>query len=352
MTLAAWLTRALGGRMLAATAGLAALLGLVDLIETTPRILDEGRGPAGVLTYLVLRAPHLLLQAAPLGVLGGALFGFNRLARDGAATALRAAGVSAYRLVGLSAPAAGGAALAVWALGAGLAPAGDQALAGWWRVGRPAATAPEVRTFRLGPDIVSAAPEGAGGDRLSRVDVYRRAPDGRLVMHLTADGAVLGPGGRWRLHGVRWEDYARAPVTTGRAADLPWTDRLDPTDVRALFDRDAAPGPAAARRALRGGAAPLPLSAYRTQLHRIGAAAAGAVVMVLIAAPAALGQVRDGGATRLMLASLAAGLLFLVTDGVMTALAAGGVAPPVLGAWGAPLLFAFGALAALLNLEG
>lgn len=352
MTLTFWLTRALGGRMLAGLAGLAALLGLVDLIETTPRILDEGRGPAGVLTYLLLRAPHLLQQAAPLGVLAGALFGFNRMAREGAVTALRAAGVSAYRLVALSAPAAGAAALALWALGAGAAPASEEALAAWWRAGRAPPTAAEVRTFRLGPDIVSASPGSVSGDRLAHVDVYRRAPDGRLVLHLAAAEAVRTSGRGWRLHAASWEDYARAPVTTGRAADLPWTDRLDPSDVRALFERDVAPGPAAARRALNGGAAPLPLSAYRMQLHRIGAGAAGAIVMLLIAAPASLGQARDGGATRLMLASLTAGLLFLVTDGVLTALGAGGAIPPWLGAWAAPALFAFGAVAALLHLEG
>ena len=75
------------------------------------------------------------------------------------------------------------------------------------------------------------------------------------------------------------------------------------------------------------------------------------LVMLLLAAPAALAPQRNNQAT-LLLFSLAAGLLFLAVDGVLTALGQTNVLPPLLGAWAGPALFAALAGAALVHLEG
>ena len=335
-----------------------AVLQLTDLFEIAPRLLDEGRGAGGLGTYAALRTPDLLAQAAPLGVLAGALFGFGRLSRDNAVTVLRAVGLSAYRLAWLAAPAGIAAALGLFALLAWAAPRSDAALAAWMDRGAPApaaGTAPARRSFRLGADLVTASPGDAAGRRLTTVEVYARDGDGRMLRHLSASDAVRGDDGRWRLRDVRWEAYGRpgAPSpAAGHAAALDWTDRLDPIDVRALWRDDAAVSPAAAWRGLHGGAAALPLPAYREQLARLVSAPAGLLVMLLLAAPTALGRARDGGTTRLMIAGLAAGLAFLVADGLVGALGAAGLAPAWLAAWTAPVLFAVGALVALLHLEG
>jgi lipopolysaccharide export system permease protein len=73
--------------------------------------------------------------------------------------------------------------------------------------------------------------------------------------------------------------------------------------------------------------------------------------MLLLAAPAALAQQRNNQ-TALLLFSLGAGLLFMMVDGVLTALGQTNVLPPFLGAWAGPLLFAALAGAALVHLEG
>ena len=367
MTLAVWFARTLGVRIAAAVLALLAVLQLTDLFETAPRLLDEGRGAGGLGVYALLHAPELLVQAAPVGVLAGALFGFGRLARDNAVTTLRAAGVSAYRMVALAAPAAAVVAAMVLALVGWGAPRSEAALATWMAKGAPPtapagsptvpAPAPLRRSFRLGGDIVSASPGDAGGRRLADVDVSMREGDGRLVRRLIARDAVRRDDGRWRLRDVSWEAYGRADlspgaVASGHAAEMAWTDRLDPADVRDLWRADASPSPQAAWRGLHGGAAPLPLPAYREQLDRIWAAPVGVLVMLLIAAPAALGQARDGGLTRLMLACLTGGLVFLVADGLCGALGSGGVVPAILAAWITPVLFAAAAAAVLLHLEG
>ncbi len=359
MTLAAWFARMVGVRIAAALLALAAVLQLTDLFEIAPRLLDQGRGAGGLGVYALLRSPDLLLQAAPLAVLGGALFGFGRLARDNAVTALRAAGVSGYRLALLALPAAVTVAGAMLVLTTWVAPRCDTALAAWLARGEPAPAAAPRRSFRLGDDLVTASPGDAAGRRLAAVDVCAREADGRLARHLVARDAVQGGDGRWRLRNVTWEAYGRAgpdgrggDVARGNAAELVWTDKLAPADVRALWRPNAPTTPPAARRALRGGAAALPLSAYRIQLARLWSAPAGVLVVLLIAAPTALGQARDGGITRLMLAGLGGGLGFLVADGVFGALGSAGMAPALLAAWAAPVLFAAAAVSALLHLEG
>ena len=353
MTLAAWLARTVGLRVGSALLAMVAVLQAVDLFEVTGRIVDDGRGAGGVLAYLLLRTPRTLLEAAPVGVLAGALFAFGRLARDGAVTTLRASGVSTYRLALLAAPGVGAVAVLLVVLSAWVAPRADVALAAWWRAAEPpkAGAGPVRRTFRLGNDVVSASKADDRGLRLAEVSLYQRAPDGRLLRRLSAAWAGLSADG-WRLHDVAVEAYDGAAAAQGHAAALAWTDRLDPADVRALFDRDAPVTPAAARRALRGGAAPLPSSVYRTALARIWAGPAGVIVLLLIATPVALGRARDGSVTRIMVTSLAAGLLFLVVDGVSAALGSGGVLPAGLAAWAAPVVFGAAAATTLLHMEG
>jgi lipopolysaccharide export system permease protein len=49
---------------------------------------------------------------------------------------------------------------------------------------------------------------------------------------------------------------------------------------------------------------------------------------------------------------LGCGLLYLVADGVLTAMGQAGVLPPLAATWGAPVAFAAGAVTILLYAEG
>ncbi|MBE7216892.1 MAG: LptF/LptG family permease [Caulobacteraceae bacterium] len=353
MILRRWLLGVVGLRVLAAIAAMTAVLQLLDLFEVSTRIIDRGQGVAGVATYAALHAPHLVEQAAPFGVLAGALFAFGKLARENAVVALRAAGLSIYRFTALASPAVLGVAGGLLALSLWIAPHSDGALADWWRATTPVAEreAREPQTFRLGGDMVVASPGDEAGRRLVQVSLYHRDANGRLVRRIRADAAVLGPGG-WRLLGVSTEAYGASEVVRRTTPSLAWTRRLTAADVRALFSRDPTLSPGGARRALTGGAASRPPAFYQTALMRLWAGPAGALVLLLIAAPSAMGAVRDGSGVRLTLTCLAAGLLFMVADGVLTSLGSSNVLAPALAAWGAPVLFSGGALAALLHLEG
>jgi lipopolysaccharide export system permease protein len=132
---------------------------------------------------------------------------------------------------------------------------------------------------------------------------------------------------------------------------MTWTPALKPQDVVALFSDQQVITAGSARRALEGGASARPASVYQMELQRGWAGPLGALVMLMLAAPVALVNFRSGGAQTLT-ACLGAGLLFMVVDGIFTALGESAAAAPVLAAWAAPLIFAGGGLTALLYMEG
>jgi lipopolysaccharide export system permease protein len=319
----------------------------------TTDILDRQLGAGGVAYYAALRLPRLIEQAAPLAVLAGCLFAFAQLARESAVVAMRSTGMSAYRLTAMAAPAAVLILVLQLVMGVWVAPRTDEMLTRWWRATAPAAEPMNVapRTFRVGGEIVVAAPVDDSGRRLKNVTIYRRDVYGRLMQRTFAPSATYQDG-RWRLESPRFEAIGAGAVQQSSAAEMAWTNRLNPTDVRTLFSQEQSVSPGSARRALEGGASARPRSFYATQLQRIWAAPFAALVMLLLAAPSALANFRSGKGATLLIISLAAGLMFLVIDGIFTALGESGAAPAVLAAWAAPVIFAGLGATALLYLEG
>ena len=329
-----------GTRVLGALIVLVSILQVLDLLDVTTDILARKLGVAGVLYYALLRLPSLVAQVAPLAVLAGALFAFTQLARENAVVALRSTGFSAYQLLAAMAPVALAVAVAHLICVQWLGPRADQALAAWWARTTPAAeqTAPGVRSFRVGSDIVTATMGDRGGRRLNAVRIYRRDPRGRLVERLRAQAAVF-QGDGWRLAQPTFDTIAPGGVQRGAASEIVWRPGPQPQDVRAIFAGEASLAPGSARRALAGGVAARPPAFYRTAVQRGWAAPVSAFIMLLLAAPVLLVNFRSGGASTVV-TCLGAGLIFMVTDGVFAALAEGGTIPSALGAWGAATIFA------------
>ncbi|MDB5448487.1 MAG: hypothetical protein JWQ97_3804 [Phenylobacterium sp.] len=352
MILRRHIVRLVGSRVLAALLVLVAILQILDLLEVTTEILQRRLGVAGVLYYAALRMPTLVQQAAPLAVLAGCLFAFVQLARENLVVALRSTGVSAYQLVTMIAPVALAVLLLDLACAQWLSPHSEQVLDAWWSASAPHGepAKPEARSFRVGSDIVVATEGDPAGTRLSGVSIYRRDPAGRLTERLRADTAVFASDG-WRLIAPSFEVLGPTQVQRGRAAEIAWRPGPQPQDVRAIFASDETVAPGSAQRALAGGAAARPPAFYRTALQRSWSAPFAAVVMLLLAGPVLLINFRNGGAGAIV-GCLSAGLVFLVVDGVFTALGQGGNIPAVLGAWAAPAIFAAAGASALLFLEG
>ncbi len=158
MKLAGYVLKVVGLRILGAGLVLLAVLQILDLLEVTPDIVERDLGFAGVLHYAALRLPWLIDQAAPLAVLAGGIFAFMKLAGESEVVAMRASGVSTYRLLAMALPAA----IAVMALEdlavEVVVPRTDPALQTWWTATAPPepARAAKPRAFRVGSDVVTA----------------------------------------------------------------------------------------------------------------------------------------------------------------------------------------------------
>ena len=352
MTLSKFVRRTVALRILAAAAILLSVLQILDLLDVTTEILDRGLGVSGVAYYAALRFPRLIEQVAPLSVLAGGLFAFAQLARESAVIAMRATGVSVYRLIGMAAPAALLVMVVDYVTVEVIAPRTDPILEAWWSDTAPKSDAvPGPRPFRSGADIVVAQPGDVAGARLTDIKIYRRNPAGAVAERIEAPLATYGEGG-WKLHDPKMVRFTQDEAMRSTAAELMWNTSLQPADVQVLLSPQQTPNAVSARRALKGGGSERPASYYAVRLQQAFAGPVGIMVMLLLSAPVALGNFRNREGAVLTAAGVGAGLLFLVTDGLLNALGEGAALSPVLAAWTAPLVFAALATTVLLRMEG
>jgi lipopolysaccharide export system permease protein len=342
---------------------LVGLLQLVDLFDATSQVLERGLGLGGIVHYELLRLPAMVQQILPVSVLIGALTCFTGLARNSEMAALRASGVTIYRIVAMLLPAAGLIAVLHFVIADQVAPRSEQAFSVWWgshappvktAKDEPAKPAKKAKTvwFRTGPYLVYAEGASADGRRLEGLRIYHRDAAGRLDQRIVATAAVMGGDGRWRLQGSDVLDVSPTTLNPLQRADRLWNTNLAPTDVVSVFSPEDRISAGKALRAIRGDRpADKSPAFYATRVQRALAEPLAALVMLMLAAPAALAQQRNNQ-TALLLFSLGSGLLFMMVDGVLTALGQTNVLPPLLGAWAGPLLFAALAGAAMVHLEG
>lgn len=340
-------------RILGAALVLMGILQILDLLEVTTDILERDLGASGMVYYAVMRAPRLFEQVAPISVLAGGLFAFSQLARESAAIAMRAAGVSAYRIVAMAAPAAVAVMLLDFTCAQLIAPRTDPILDAWWRATTPIADRKAVGpvSFRVGDDLVVADSSAVDGKSLQAVKIYRRDQTGRLTERIEAPSATLAPAG-WVLSKPVTSRFSGDSTEVVTAGSMTWPSALRPADVQALFSDNPAPSASSARRALLNGGTDRPPSYYQTRLMSAFAGPFAALVMLLLSAPVAVASFRSRQGAVMLSGGLAAGLLFLVVDGLLSALGESGAISPILAVWGGPVIFGALAINVLVNLEG
>jgi lipopolysaccharide export system permease protein len=352
LSLSAYLTRMMTVRTAAAAAALMGLLQLIDLLERTSDILARG-GPLGILRYMTLRLPFMFVEVAPFAVLAGAIFTFSQLARNSELVVMRITGLSLFQIFRRTLPVA----LVVAGLDLVVAdqvtPRAQQELAAWWTASAPATLhkASSPHWFRIDGDVVMVQSASSDGKVLHGVAVYERNGDKALTRRLSAVSATPEAGG-WRLHDAAVTDLLRDRASSMTMASTDWRTSLTPHDATALFAGSYEVTSNAAYRALIGqGPLDKSPSQSRTRLYRTLAEALSPLVMLLLALPASLGYPRSNK-TAPVVFGLGCGLLYLVTDGLLTAMGSTGVLPPLAAAWGAPAVFTAGAITVLLYAEG
>jgi lipopolysaccharide export system permease protein len=339
-------------RTLAAAAVLVGLLQMVELLDRMDDILGRGLGLEGVVRYAVLRLPAMVQQVAPLSVLVGALFGFSALARRSETTAMRAAGVSSYQVFAMALPVAIAIAAAVALIGDQVTPRAQAELVRWWEASSPGpAKAAPPRWYRIGSDVVVARDASRDGRRLVDVRIYRRGKDRILGERIAAAYADAGAQG-WRLTDATITDVGFDAAVSRHFGRAAWRTTLDPRDVARLSGDTLQTSVATAWKSLDGRIATTQSRGFfLTRIFRAVGEPLAPVVMLLLALPVLWTGGRVGSPMAPVIV-LGAGLLYVVADGLLTALGQTGLAPAPLGALGAPLLFALVGTAIVFRKEG
>ena len=313
-----------------------------------------------ILWLTLLRSPGLVLLLSPFVFLFGGIAAYVGLNRSSELTAMRAAGVSAWRFIAPS---------AVFALFAGLVvvmllnplAAG---LSARFEVERARilqnyqAEAPKAVWLRQGDDrnllVIHAKSRDMQGDaiRLRAVSlfVYQKDGAGRLQFRrrIEAAQAVL-QAGFWRLSDVREASEGQSTV---RSDSLSIPSTL--TSASAL-DRFASPEavpfwglPGAIRQTELAG---FSSRGFRLRLHQLIATPVLFAAMSILAAAASLRLARQGGLTLAAGAGAAVGFLVFFFNQMTGALASADIIPPLLGAWAPPLVALLSGLAVLCYTE-
>jgi lipopolysaccharide export system permease protein len=354
VTLDRYVFRLLLTRTLVAVVVLVCLAQVLELLDVTTQILERGLGLGGILHYSLLRMPGEFQQVAALGVLVGALFTFTQMARTSEMVVIRATGANIYRVLRMMAPVALGVALVDFAVAAEVAPRTQDALTHWMAVTATPAEAKPAKPhwFRLGQDLVMVGSESEDGRTLHDLRIYRRDANRNLVQEIATPLATAEAGG-WRLHGAVVTSVEQEHSEVSAPTDQDWKTTLTSGGLQRLVRAGQDVSLGAALQAVSGtGPSDRSPGYYETRLNRTFAEPFGAIVMLLLSAPAALSSLRSDQAVRLLLFGLSSGLLFLVADGLLTALGETSALPPVLAAWSAPVAFTALAVTVLLSAEG
>ncbi|NNU80806.1 LPS export ABC transporter permease LptG [Halovulum dunhuangense] len=341
--------------------GLSAVLTLVEDIRIAT---SAGAPAAAALPLTLLKMPEILSETFPLVLMLGAIVAFVGLSRSSEMVIVRAAGVSALRVLGL--PILMAALLGVVAttvmnpIVAVTSARADQVraeLSGqtlnvlsfsggslWLRQGLP-----------QGQTVIQAAAAQDDGALLLGVRLHQFDRDNQLVARLEAETARLGDE-VWILRGVRRWDLSIGPdETLGAPEELPEL-RLPTNLTRAqIADRFAAPD-AVPIWQLPGFIAQLEQAGFSALRHKVFLQSelsrpALFIAMVLIGAGFSLRHVRFGQTGVMILMAILAGFGLYFFRDIAETLGANGDIPVVLASWSAPLAAILLALGLLLHLE-
>jgi lipopolysaccharide export system permease protein len=358
MTLSRYLTRAFLAAILSALVALIALAELLDLLDNANTVLSRNESILDLAHYALLIMPSIAASAIPAATLIGTMAAFAGLAGHNEIIAMRAAGITLYRIVAALAPAALFIGLVYFVLLVLVTPNTEVAVHGWL-------VTPDEETetagdgmpqgnfwVSSGPNVLSFDSVSEDGTQLQKVSLYRLDDDGRLVERTTAAQAVRLDG-FWRLDAVVRTSVGEpeARPETFDTLEMPGGPR--PAEVLA-----AAVPTARARLVQPGGlnaevwsGANSP-SFYLTSFYQAIAAPLVPLIMVLAAAPLAFGTSRHPAQGTTALAALALGFGFLLVNGIFRSLGQADALPPILAGLAPTAIFLLLSLSVLIHSEG
>lgn len=345
-------------RFLIILLGTVTLLQLFDLLSNSDDIIKrQGAGLVPVLRYLALRLPATVSLAFPFSVLLAAVMTLIGLARNNEIMALKASGLSFYRLLAGLVPLALILAVVDFVISDQLVPPALRVLSEMEVEREPAKPGGAQRAasnpvwIRDGRAVVRVDRVQRDGRLLWNVEVFERDGNGILLSQLLAKRALFRDG-IWTLYEVAQVAIADDPQPTERFADLTWPTALLPSN---FADLAVPPQQFSARELLIQGAGAgtgsRPTYAYQTWFQKRMTLLVLPLVMVVMAAPVAQGSLRGGGVGWRITVGIGLGFLYFVADGLTMALGETGAVHPILAGWGPVAIFAVIGASLLLRTE-
>lgn len=222
----------------AATLMLCVLLALFSFLALTEELEDVGTGAfttADAVSVVVLTTPSRIIQLLPVTVLLGGVLGLGALANHRELLAMRAAGVSAWRLAGTLCGIALTVALSYVALQGLLVPLVERQ-AQEFRSKQLAQTALGGTQFWSRHERSFIRIGAVDYGRIPRdIEIYELDARGRLVHLLRADKADVINAREWLLHQVDEKRLDPDGVRQRTLASLPWASFLTPEQFGTLI---------------------------------------------------------------------------------------------------------------------
>jgi len=362
-------SRSLVTHLIMTLLGCVALLELLDLLNNADDIIARhGNHIAALAKYAGLRLPDITSFILPFAVLIAAQLMLAKFARDNEILALKASGLSFYRMLATLVPVALAIGTLHFLLSDQIVPRTTRTLENWdanatdimgaSTNAAPAAGAPSPPPqpgvwVRDGNSFIHIGAVLAEGAELRDMTIYERGTTSNLQRRIMAKRAVY-LAKHWTMVDVEvldlGADQSRKPVNH---AELPWQTSLTPNH---LADLAADPATMSLAEVYRFAARPdvgsRPVEFYRTWLQRKIAVPLTTLLMVLLAAPVAQGLQRHGGISMELAVGVGLGFLYFIADGLLLTLGETGAIPPVVAAWSPMALFATFGIGALIRIEG
>ena len=306
--------RHLAGSFLAgATPALLVLLGLFSFIGLTEELEDVGQGSflaSDAVVIVLLSLPVRIIELAPVSALMGTLIGLGTLANHQEIIALRAAGLSPWRLAAPLAAAAVALAVTILLMQGFLVPGIERETA---RLHAKAAHGDAI--WLRGERSFVRISGGVNGRTLSDVEIHETDEHDALARTLHAERAEVLADGRWLLQETRETTLGAGPPLETKAAGRYWQSPFSREQTETLVVPVEALSLGELRR-LIGVLSANGLDTHRYQVlfwQQLGIPV-GLVGMAMLGLPLLLGPVRATPIAQRVALGAFAGLLFYLLE--------------------------------------
>ncbi|HWA45940.1 MAG TPA: LPS export ABC transporter permease LptG [Hypericibacter adhaerens] len=339
--------------------GFTALLQLLDLLNNTSKLFARhGLSLSTILHYIWLRLPDLASFLFPFCVLIAALLVLSRLAQSAEVMAMKAAGLSYWRILASFLPAAFVIAALHFVVADQVAPVAARAMEDWNAAAVDFTAdsdkdAPAPVWARDGYNLARVVVVLDRGRSLSGVTLFLRSSASLFQERVVAGRAEFRDGG-WDLYQVERTLIGPTGATEIiRQAEWRWVTNLSPQH---FSDLAATPASLSLRElhnfAANENVGSRPVYYYETWFNKRLALPIMTLIMLLLAAPVAQSLRRQRGVGWGFMAGVGMGFLYFIADGILQSLGESGMLPPMLAAWSSVVLFAAIGITGLIKIEG